>query len=67
MKDIGALASSDPVALDKACIDLVYSSDDEGKAHLIERIESRHGIYTTECSRDHGIGSFDYELIDVDN
>jgi uncharacterized Fe-S center protein len=66
MADIGILASADPVALDKACLDLIYSSEDEGKHQMIERIESRHGIYTTECARDLGIGSFEYDLIDLD-
>ncbi|MCD8235193.1 MAG: DUF362 domain-containing protein [Prevotellaceae bacterium] len=67
MKDIGILASLDPVALDKACVDLVYSSDDEGKVHLIERMESRHGIHTLEHAEKLGIGSQEYELIDIDN
>lgn len=66
MKDIGILASLDPVALDKACVDLVYSSDDEGKVHLIERMESRHGIHTLEHAEELGIGSQEYELIDID-
>ncbi|MBQ2686569.1 MAG: DUF362 domain-containing protein [Clostridia bacterium] len=63
--DIGCLASLDPVALDKACLDLVYRSEDPGKAHLIERIESRNGIYTVECAEKLGIGSTDYELIEL--
>ncbi len=61
--DIGILASLDPVALDQACLDLVYASDDPGKAHLIERIESRNGIHTVEAAAALGIGSRDYELI----
>ena len=65
MKDIGILSSLDPVAIDKACLDLVYASDDPGKAHLIERIESRNGAYTIEKARELGIGGTDYELIDV--
>lgn len=66
MKDIGILLSTDPVAIDKACLDLVYSSSDSGKDHLIERIESRHGIYTIECAEKLGIGTTNYELIDID-
>jgi uncharacterized Fe-S center protein len=64
--DIGMLASVDPVAIDKACLDLVYASDDEGKAHLIERIESRNGILTVTASEALGIGSTEYELIEID-
>ena len=66
MQDIGILISTDPVAIDKACLDLVYSSQDPGKDHLIERIESRHGIYTIECAEKLGIGTTNYELIDID-
>ena len=66
MKDIGVLSSTDPVALDQACIDLVYNSQDEGKKHLIERIESRHGIHTIESSEALNIGSREYELINID-
>lgn len=66
IKDIGILSSLDPVALDQACLDLVYASDDEGKADLIERIESRHGVHTIEAAAEIGIGSREYELIDVD-
>lgn len=66
MKDIGILASLDPVAIDKACIDLVYNSADPGKDHLIERIESRHGIHTIDSAFDLGIGTKEYELIDID-
>lgn len=66
MKDIGILSSTDPVALDQACIDLVYNSNDEGKKHLIERIESRHGLHTIETAEDLNIGSREYELINVD-
>ena len=66
MKDIGILSSTDPVALDQACIDLVYNSNDEGKAHLIERIESRNGIHTIEAASELNIGSRDYELINID-
>lgn len=66
MKDIGILISEDPVAIDQACIDLVYSSDDKGRDHLIERIESRNGIYTIEMAEKIGVGSREYELITVD-
>ena len=65
MKDIGILASTDPVALDQACIDLVYSSKDPGRDHLIERIESRHGIHTIEAAADLGFGTREYELIEL--
>ena len=66
MADIGILASLDPVALDKACVDLVYASSDEGKVHLIERMESRNGIHTLEHAEALGIGSQQYELVDLD-
>lgn len=65
MKDIGVLISTDPVAIDQACIDLVYNSTDTGKDHLIERIESRHGVYTIECAAKLGYGPREYELIEV--
>jgi uncharacterized Fe-S center protein len=65
MADIGVLTSLDPVAIDKACLDLVYASNDEGKAHLIKRIESRNGILTTNSAAELGLGSLDYELIEV--
>ena len=61
--DIGVLVSTDPVAIDQACLDLVYASDDPGKAHLIERIESRNGIRTVEAAAALGLGSREYELI----
>lgn len=63
MKDIGMLISLDPVAIDKACLDLVYKSDDPGKAHLIKRIESRNGALTIDAAYELGIGSKEYELI----
>ena len=66
MKDIGILASLDPVAIDQACIDLVYNSNDIGKDHLIERIESRNGLHTIESAVKLGIGSSEYELVIVD-
>ena len=63
--DIGVLASLDPVAIDRACLDLVYASNDPGRDHLIERIESRNGVYTVDCAAAHGIGSLEYEVIEV--
>ena len=63
--DIGILISEDPVAIDQACVDLVYACTDPGKPHLLERIESRHGIHTIEVAAEHGIGSREYELIEV--
>lgn len=62
--DIGILSSLDPVALDQACLDLVYACDDPGKAHLLERIESRNGVHTVEAAAELGIGSREYELIE---
>lgn len=66
IQDIGILSSLDPVALDKSCVDLVYHSDDPGKSHLIERIESRNGIHTVEVAEELGIGTTEYELIVID-
>ena len=66
MKDIGILASLDPVAVDQACLDLVYNSEDPGKDELIERIESRHGVHTIEAAAELNVGSREYELIDLD-
>ncbi|MBQ4284728.1 MAG: DUF362 domain-containing protein [Lachnospira sp.] len=65
MKDIGVLASLDPIAIDQACLDLVYASDDPGRDHLIERIESRNGVLTVEAAAELGYGSREYELIEV--
>ena len=66
MKDIGILASLDPIAIDQACLDLVYAAtDDPGQKHLLERIESRHGIHTVEVAAEHGYGTREYELIEV--
>ena len=64
--DIGILVSDDPIAIDQACIDLVYASSDPGKPHLIERIESRNGIHTIETAAEHGYGTREYELIEVE-
>lgn len=63
--DIGILVSDDPVAIDKACVDLVYACSDEGKPHLIERIESRNGVHTIDTAAAIGYGTTDYELIEV--
>jgi len=67
MKDIGVLASLDPVAIDQACLDMVYAAtDDPGQAHLLERIESRNGVHTIEAAAALGMGSREYELITVE-
>ncbi len=66
MHDIGILASLDPVALDKACTDLVRSSDDHGKVHLIERIDSRHGMHTLDYGEEIGLGSQTYKIVNLD-
>ena len=67
MKDIGVLASLDPVAIDQACLDMVYAAtDDPGQAHLLERIESRNGVHTIEAAAALGLGSREYELITVE-
>ena len=66
MKDIGILASLDPVAVDQACIDLIYAAtDDPGQKHFIERVESLHGIHTIECAAALGVGSREYELVEL--
>lgn len=65
MKDIGILSSLDPVALDQACLDLIYKSDDPGKNHFIKRVESRNGIHTIEVANEMGIGSRDYEFVEI--
>ena len=66
IKDIGILASLDPIAIDKACVDLVYNCDDPKKGHLIERIESRNGTLTIDKAAALGYGTKDYELICLD-
>lgn len=66
MQDIGILSSLDPVALDKACVDLIYSSNDKGASKLIERIESRKGVHTIDVSYELGVGNIDYDLIIVE-
>ena len=66
MKDIGILISDDPIAVDQACLDLVYSAkDDPGQKHLLKRIESRNGVHTIEAAAELGYGSREYELIEV--
>ncbi len=65
MGDIGILASLDPVALDQACLDLVYASEDPGRDHLLERIESRNGVHTVEAAAKIGVGSREYELVEM--
>lgn len=67
MADIGIMASLDPIAIDQACVDMVYAAtDDPGQQHMLERIESRHGIYTIECAAGLGFGSREYERVDLD-
>ena len=65
MQDIGILVSTDPIAIDQACLDLVYAADDPGRDHLIERIESQNGVHTIEAAAALGFGSREYELITV--
>ena len=67
VKDIGILVSLDPIAIDQACIDLVYAAiDDPGQGHLLERIESRNGVHTIEAAAELGFGSREYELVEVE-
>ena len=66
MKDIEILASTDPVSLEQACINLVYNSSDTGKDHLIERIESRNGVHTIEYAETIRVETRKYELIKID-
>lgn len=67
MSDIGILASDDPIAIDQACLDLVYqATDDPGQQHLIERIESRMGVHTIEAAADLGFGTREYEMVLID-
>lgn len=66
IKDIGILVSTDPVAIDKACLDLIYNSDDPNKNHLIERIESRNGIHTLKCAEQLKVGTSKYNLIEIE-
>ena len=66
MKDIGILASTDPIAIDQACIDLIYNSKDPGRDHFVERVERQHGIHTIEAAAELGFGTREYELINID-
>ena len=66
MKDMGILISEDPIAIDQACIDLVINSDDPGKEHFMERVNSRNGIHTIEAASELGFGCREYELIEID-
>ena len=66
MKDIGILASTDPIAIDQACIDLIYNSKDPGRDHFVERVERQHGIHTIEAAAELGFGTREYEIINVD-
>ena len=66
MKDIGILISTDPIAIDRACMDLVEQSDDPGKEHFLERVKSRNGTHTIEAAEELGFGTTNYELINID-
>ena len=66
MGDIGICVSTDPCAVDQACVDMIYASEDPGRDKLIERIESRNGTYTIKVAADKGLGSMEYELIEVE-
>ena len=66
MKDIGILISLDPIAIDRACMDLIYASDDPGRDHFLERVHSRNGEHTMEAAAELGFGSLEYELIEVE-
>lgn len=66
MANMGILASTDPIAIDQACIDLVWNSDDQGRDHFVERVESRQSRHILEAAADLGFGSREYELINVD-
>lgn len=67
MKDIGILISEDPIAIDQACLDLIYSSEDPGRDHFVERVETRHGVHTIEAASKLGFGNREYELIEVED
>ena len=66
MKDIGILASTDPIAIDQACMDLVYNSKDPGRDHFVERVERQNGVHTIEAAAELGFGTREYEMINVD-
>ena len=65
MDDVGILSSLDPVALDRACVDLVMNSSDPGRDHFMERVSSRHGTHTIDAAAELGIGNKEYELVRV--
>ena len=65
MGDIGILVSTDPIAIDQACLDLVNASDDPGRDHLLERINSRNGVHTIEAAAELGYGYRSYELVEI--
>ena len=65
MADIGILASTDPIAIDQACIDLVYNSKDPGRDHFVERVERQNGIHTIEAAAELGFGTREYELVNI--
>lgn len=65
MEDIGILASTDPIAIDQACIDLIYNSEDPGRDHFVERVERQNGVHTIEAAAELGFGTREYELIEV--
>lgn len=65
IQDMGILVSLDPIAVDQACLDIVYACDDPGKAHFLERVESKNGIHTIERAAELGIGTREYELVEV--
>ena len=66
MNDIGIVSSLDPVAIDRACVDLIYNSSDKGRDHMVERIERQNGTHILDSAEKLGIGSQDYELINID-
>lgn len=66
MKDVGILASIDPIAIDQACIDIVYNSKDPGRDHLVQRIERQNGVHTVEAAAELGFGTREYEIINID-
>ena len=66
MKDIGILASTDPIAIDQACIDLVYNSKDPGRDHFVARVERQNGVHTIEAAEELGFGTREYEIVNID-
>ena len=67
MQDIGMMISLDPLAIDQACVDMIYQSKDRGRDHFVQRVERQHGIHTLEAAQKLGFGSREYELVDLDN